>query len=134
MNNKIAVTVLVLTSLLCYNSTLVGQNAPVKIVTGIPVNYNEDSVGVYKLPDPLTMLNGKKVKNTKTWYKKRRPEIVKLFEEFQYGRVPEKPRDMSFFVHERGTPALQGKALRKQVTVYFTKDTSGHCSCRRASI
>ena len=81
-------------------------------------------MGIYKLPDPLTLLNGKKVKNAKTWYKKRRPEIVKLFEEFQYGRIPGKPSDMSFYVTDKGTPAFGGKALRKQVTVCFTKDTS----------
>jgi len=28
---------------------------------GFPVNYSEDSVGTYVLPDPLTMRNGKKV-------------------------------------------------------------------------
>lgn len=101
-----------------------GQTTPNRIVAGIPVNYNEDSVGTYTLPDPLVMLNGKKVKNARTWYKKRRPEIVRLFEEFQYGRIPGKSEDMSFDVYDPGTPALQGRAIRKQVTVYFTKDTS----------
>ena len=115
---------IILTSIIICGLTVSGQNAPNKVVAGIPVNYNEDSVGKYTLPDPLIMLNGKKVKNARTWYKKRRPEVVRLFEEFQYGRIPEKPEDMSFNVHEKGTPALQGKALRKQVTVYFTKDTS----------
>ena len=123
---KIRLTVaLVLLMLLSYcNSMVYGQNAPAKVVAGIPVNYNEDSAGVYTLPDPLVMLNGKKVKNAKTWYNKRRPEIVRLFEEFQYGRVPGKPAEMTFDVFDKGTPALGGKALRKQVTVYFTKDTS----------
>jgi hypothetical protein len=72
------------------------------------------------------MLNGKKVKNAKTWYKKRRPEIVRLFEESEYGRAPEAPKDMTFNVFDKGTPALDGKAVRKQVTVYFTKDTSDY--------
>lgn len=124
MKTKIAVVIILITTLLFCNSIVYGQNAPAKVVAGIPVNYNEDSVGIYKLPDPLTLLNGKKVKNAKTWYEKRRPEIVKLFEEFQYGRIPGKPSDMSFYVTDKGTTALGGKALRKQVTVCFTKDTS----------
>jgi hypothetical protein len=107
-------------------SGISAQNTPNEVVAGIPVNYDETLVGTYTLPDPLVMLNGKKVKNAKTWYKKRRPEIVSLFEEFQYGRMPEAPKDMSFNVFDKGTPALEGKALRKQVTVYFTKDISNY--------
>ena len=126
MSNHFLKSLVILSVLILCSSFLSGQNAPNRIVAGIPVNYNEDSVGTYTLPDPLMLLNGKKVKNARTWYKKRRPEVLNLFEEFQYGRVPEKPGDMSFFVHEKGSPALQGKALRKQVTVYFSKDTSDH--------
>ena len=105
---------------------LVAQNAPSKVVAGIPVNYDESLAGTYTLPDPLVMASGKKVKNAKTWFKKRRPEIVSLFEEFQYGRAPLAPKEMTFRVIDKGTPALGGKAIRKQVTVYFTKDTSDH--------
>jgi hypothetical protein len=100
------------------------QKPPARVVAGIPVNYSEDSVGVYTLPDPLVLLNGKKVTDAKTWYDKRRPEIIKLYEENQFGRYPEAPKDMSFVLFEKGTPAFNGKALRRQVTVYFTKDTS----------
>src|ERR1017187_1009354 len=32
---------------------------------------------------------------------------------------------MSFEVFDKGTPALDGKAIRRQVTVYFTKDKAG---------
>ncbi|MBD0366630.1 MAG: hypothetical protein ICV53_11075, partial [Flavisolibacter sp.] len=56
------------------------QNPPPAEVAGFPVNYNEDSVGTYTLPDVLTLQNGKKVTDAKTWMEKRRPEIVKLFE------------------------------------------------------
>ncbi|MCU0456127.1 MAG: hypothetical protein MUE74_07470, partial [Bacteroidales bacterium] len=97
-----------------------------RMVAGIPVNYDEDKVGNYTLPDPLVILNGKKVNNEKQWYRKRRPEILNMFYEFQYGKVPPKPKDMSFNVFDKGSPALDGKALRKQVTVYFTKDTSDY--------
>jgi hypothetical protein len=102
------------------------QNPPARVVAGIPVNYSEDSVGVYTLPDPLILLNGEKVKNAKTWYEKRRPEIIKLYEENQFGSSPAAPKDMTFKVIEKGNPAFDGKAIRRQITVYFTKDTSSY--------
>ena len=99
------------------------QNLP-KTSAGFPVNYSEDSVGNYVLPDPLVMNSGKKVKDSKTWTQKRRPELVKLFEEIQYGKMPPRPAEMHFNVFDKGTPTFNGKAIRKQVTIYFTKDTN----------
>jgi len=101
------------------------QNAPPKIVAGIPVNYDEALVGSYTLPDPLVLANGKPVRDAKTWSQKRRPELVQLFEENQFGRSPGRPAKMSFDVFDKGTPALDGKALRRQVTVYFSADRNG---------
>lgn len=95
-----------------------------KLVAGFPVNYNEDSVGTYTLPDLFTMQNGQKVKDVKTWTEKRRPEIVKLFEEYQFGKMPPRPVDMHFDVFDKGTEVLNGKAIRKQVRIYFTSDTN----------
>jgi hypothetical protein len=101
------------------------ENLP-KTSAGFPINYNEDSVGNYTLPDVLTLQNGKKVTDAKTWNEKRRPELIKLFEEQQFGKMPPRPAEMSFNVFDKGTAAFDGKAIRKQVTVYFTKDTSQH--------
>ena len=98
---------------------------PAETVAGIPVNYTEALAGSYKLPDPLVLLNGQPVKDAKTWTTKRRPEIVRLFEENEYGRAPGRPADMSFDVFDKGTPAYDGKATRRQVTIYFSKDKSG---------
>jgi hypothetical protein len=105
------------------------NNSPPKpapaVVAGIPVNYDEAKVGTYVLPDPLVMNNGKPVQDAKTWYKLRRPEIVTLFETEQYGKTPERPKDESFEVFDKGTPALDGKALRKQVMIYLDKEKTG---------
>jgi len=99
------------------------QKEPNRMVAGIPVNYSEDSVGTYTLPDPLLMQNGKLVKDAATWTKKRRPEIMQLYEENQFGKMPGKPSNLRFEVQEKGTLALNGKAMRKQVTIYFASDT-----------
>jgi len=94
-------------------------------VAGIPVNYDEAKVGTYVLPDPLMLNNGKPERDAKTWTKLRRPEIVALFETEQYGKVPGRPKDESFEVFDKGTPALNGKALRKQVMIYLDKEKTG---------
>jgi len=95
------------------------------VIAGIPVNYDEALVGTYTLPDPLVLANGQPVRDAKTWTEKRRPEIVRLFEENEYGRAPGRPAGMSFDVFDKGTPALDGKAIRRQVTVYFSADKAG---------
>jgi (4-O-methyl)-D-glucuronate---lignin esterase len=89
------------------------QQAPPSVVAGIPVNYDEAKVGSYTLPD----LGAHDVRS---WVHKRRPEIVRLFEENEYGRSPGRPKGMTFDVFDKGTPALDGKAIRKQVTVHFS--------------
>jgi len=94
-------------------------------VAGIPVNYDEAKVGAYTLPDPLVLASGQPVSNAKVWNEKRRPEIVRLFEENEYGRAPGRPAEMSFEVFDKGTPAMDGKAIRKQITIYFTSNKNG---------
>ncbi len=95
------------------------------VIAGIPVNYDEAKVGTYSLPDPLILNNGKRVHDANAWYSKRRPEIVQMFEDQQYGRAPGKPADESFEIVDKGTPALGGKAIRKQVTIYLNKEKAG---------
>ncbi len=101
------------------------EKAPPSVVAGIPVNYDESRVGTYTLPDPLKLADGKPVRDAKTWYHERRPQIVRLYEENQFGRSPGRPAGMHCDVFDKGTPALNGKAIRRQITIYFSKDISG---------
>jgi len=121
---KIASTALAIVSISC---TIQGQvpDSPDDTVAGIPVNYTEANVGTYVLPYPLLLTNEQMVRDAQTWSQKRRPEIVKLFEENQYGHSPGRPADMSFDVFDKGTLTFEEKAIRRQVTIYFTKDKSG---------
>jgi hypothetical protein len=95
-----------------------------KPVAGIAVNYHEDKVGIYTLADPLKFDDGKPVRTAKDW-PKRRAEILKIFETQQYGVMPGRPADESFEVTDKGTPALNGKAIRKQVTIHLASKDNG---------
>lgn len=88
-------------------------------------NYDESKVPAYVLPDPLIHANGKKVSNAKDWRSKRRQEILTLFREHVYGNAPGKPPGLHFKVNEVDEHALGGKAIRKQVTVFFSKAEDG---------
>ncbi len=101
------------------------ERPPASVVAGIPVNYDEAKVGTYTLPDPLKFPDGKPVTTVKDWVGKRRPQIVRLFEENEYGRAPGRPADMRFDAFDKATPAFDGKAVRRQVTIYFSKDKNG---------
>src|SRR5580692_8458370 len=55
---------------------------------------------VNALPDPLRFLNGQPVRAAADW-KRRREEILKLFEKYQTGTFPPKPRlDRVVFLDE----------------------------------
>jgi hypothetical protein len=113
-------------TLLCASAALAqADKPPASVVAGIPVNYDEAKVGTYTLPDPLVLANGKPVKDARTWNEKRRPEIVKLFEENQYGRAPGRPAAEHFVRTEDAGTALDGKAIRRQVTIYFSASDDG---------
>ena len=91
----------------------------------IPVNYDESKVGAYTLPDPLVLADGTPVRDARTWTTRRRAELVRLFEDNVYGRSPARPNDQSFEVFDLDRNALGGKAIRKQVTVYFSAKKDG---------
>lgn len=105
-------------------TALAARGQPAK-APAVPANYEETQVGAYSLPDPLVLANGQRVRDAATWSQKRRPEILRLFETNMHGRSPGRPQGMTFDVFDKGTPALDGKALRRQVTVYFSADKAG---------
>jgi hypothetical protein len=85
-SSAIRCILLVLAPLICIgrNPLLAAQQKPMRDPPG---QYDDAKVPQYTLPDPLLLLNGKKVASTRTWTKKRRPEILKLFETSVYGRT-----------------------------------------------
>jgi len=89
------------------------------------VNYDEAKVPAYTLPDPLVMSDGTPVTDAATWSGKRRPEILKLFQTFVYGRTPGRPPQMTFKLTSIDRHALGGRATRKQIAVLFTGRAEG---------
>lgn len=101
------------------------SNAPEK-VAGIPVNYDEAGTGAYRLPEPLIAQDGKRITTSDQWWRKRRPEILRLFETQQFGAAPPKVEGLKATVIEQPTLAFGGKALRKQVRLALTSDPTAH--------
>jgi hypothetical protein len=86
-------------------------------------NFDETKGGAYKLPDPLTLLNGERVTSAEMWTRQRRPEILHLFEENVQGRSPAPPPNLMF--KTSSAKALDGKAIRKEVTISFPGHQDG---------
>ncbi len=81
-------------------------------------NYDEAKVGNYMLPDPLRFDGGEAVKTARDWTERRRPEILRLFEEHVFGKTP-LARLIEFEVTQSDAKALDGAATRQEVTVWM---------------
>ncbi len=124
MNRKCRIRLFLATVMWMVSFTM-GNAQPRDTVAGIPVNYDESKVGAYLLPDPLTLNNGSKITDKDAFINQRVPEILNAFKENQFGKVPSNNVKCTYELFDKGTPALDQKALRKQVCVYFTGDTVG---------
>lgn len=87
-------------------------------------NYDESQVAPYSLPDPLRLESGSRVADITTWRRRRR-ELIRLFEEHVYGRGPGRPPKMRFHTTSITKHALRGLATRKQVSILFTGAANG---------
>jgi hypothetical protein len=93
--------------------------------TAAKANYDEAKMPAFTLPDPLLLANGKKIKDTAEWKQKQRPYLLQQFATHMYGKMPGKPQGLFFKHRYEDSTALGGKAICKQVTVFFNpKDTS----------
>lgn len=88
------------------------------------VNYDESNVSAYSLPDILLTANGEKVKKTSTWEKKRRPELLALFEEHVYGKTPGSLDSLKFVLTNEKADAMGGRAHLKEIKI--TAWNNGH--------
>ena len=88
-------------------------------------NYDEAKVGAYTLPDPLILNNGKPVRTAGDWTKHRREEILEAFETNVYGRSPRAPKSIDYEVFDTDQNAVESRAVRKQISIYFSPKKDG---------
>lgn len=85
-------------------------------------NYYEEKVTAYTLPELLVTSSGRKVTTAMEWTKDRRPEILELFRENVFGRVPSTPYTKSFKVINEDKNAMNGAATLKQVDIIIESE------------
>lgn len=84
---------------------------------------DESLVPEYTLPDPLVMADGTPVRTRRQWMESRRPELLKLFAEEEYGTLPSGPAEGMHFKVLRTTDSLYGGRVKaKEIIVYFAED------------
>jgi hypothetical protein len=81
--------------------------------------YDENKVPAYTLPEILVLNNGDRVRDAKAWTARRRPEILATYETEVFGRSPARPSKLNYEVSAVDAKALDGKARRKIVTIFF---------------
>jgi hypothetical protein len=84
-----------------------------------PTNTDESKVRSYTLPDPLITSAGELVTSVAMWEEKRRPEILRLFEQHQEGVTPTDKIETEFEIVERDVPGMGGVSRRTQARIHF---------------
>ncbi|MBT5927706.1 MAG: acetylxylan esterase [Verrucomicrobia bacterium] len=88
------------------------------------VNYDEERIPNYDLPPLLVSSDGKSITTPEEWHSIRRPEILSLFANLVYGRVPEaaSPLDVQFEIVKEDPEFMNGKATRKDVKILLENE------------
>jgi hypothetical protein len=83
------------------------------------VVYDEEKVPQYELPPLLVTAEGAAVTTPEQWRTIRRPQILSLFSNLVYGRVPQAPSPLKieFEVQKTDPDFMKGKATRKEVLI-----------------
>jgi hypothetical protein len=88
------------------------------------LNYDELRIPHYDLPPLLVTSAGKRITSAEEWNQIRRPEILGLFSNLIYGRVPEpaSPLKQEFEVVSVDKDFMDGKATRKDVKIHLSNE------------
>ncbi|MFT6864169.1 MAG: hypothetical protein ACJAVK_002732, partial [Akkermansiaceae bacterium] len=83
------------------------------------VIYDEAKIPAYDLPELLVTVEGKRITTAEEWRTVRRPQIMSLFSNLVYGRVPEPstPLQVTFREVKKDEGFMGGKATRKDVDI-----------------
>ncbi|MCF0054773.1 acetylxylan esterase [Dyadobacter sp. CY356] len=92
-----------------------------EILPSLAQNYDESKVRSFILPDVLKSSNDQKVRTVKEWETIRRPEILSLFEEYVYGKMPSGYDKIEYRITRLDSSAMEGKAILKEVEIKVTQ-------------
>jgi len=86
------------------------------------LNYDENKVGDYTVPDPLLSKDGTRIMDATSWRANRRNEILRDFRDHMYGHTPELPVKLRAQVVATRPDAVGGLATRTIVKLHFFDD------------
>ncbi|MCK4746479.1 MAG: hypothetical protein KAT15_05565, partial [Bacteroidales bacterium] len=93
----------------------------VQVLAGSACFAQETSYGteplISPLPEALVSIDGLTINQPKQWSEFRRKEILDLFGDYVYGKVPSVPLDISFNLKLFDKNAMEGSAVQKEVDV-----------------
>lgn len=80
---------------------------------------DESLVPAYTVPDPLKTDDGSPVGNAQEWNARRRPELLRWFEENMYGPLPPPPAKVDVEILSERSDALGGAAVRRELLIHI---------------
>ncbi|MDO4586892.1 MAG: acetylxylan esterase [Planctomycetia bacterium] len=84
------------------------------------INYDEEKVTQFDLPNPLAMQDGSLILTASDWTNKRRPELLSLFKSEMFGQMPGVDRSkLKYETLLTETNIFEGKATRKQIRIFL---------------
>ncbi len=85
-------------------------------------NYDESKIPQYSLPDILLSQSGKPAETADAWEKIRRGEVLELFSDQMYGKVPEFEYTKDYQRRILKNAELEGAATQEEVTITIATD------------
>ena len=95
------------------------------------VNYDEAKIPAFDLPPLLVTEEGETVTTVEQWRNVRRPQIVALFSNLIYGRVPQptSPIETRYELRHKNLHFMDGKATKRDIVIRF-KNERGEAEMR----
>jgi hypothetical protein len=90
-----------------------GNPLRLAVKTGHVSNYDESKVAPYTLPDPLTAIDGKPVRDARAWAA-RRAEILRLYQTEIYGRIPANAPTVAWRIGDADPAAREGASRARE--------------------
>jgi hypothetical protein len=100
--------------------------AQVKAQEPNEANYDESKVPQFTLPEVLKCNNGQEIMTAEQWEGIRRPELMTIFTEQMFGKMPTDKVDVAYKKLDDNHSAIGGSATRKQIEMTFTHNGVTH--------